>query len=198
MSWDSFNEKCEKFNRGAIVFSVIVIVGALAYGVLDKDERQKFVDEYNEAHPEAAAKAEYENTKEQGSQMSESEFKGNCTNINSNTSYKNLLRDPDNYKGTKVFVDLKIENTNLGETALGMTFAGDMIVGVTCSDPSLNLWLGDRYVFYDKRKGGPKLLVGDVVRVYGYFYDSEIFQTTGGSNVDAPVLEVQYIDFYNN
>lgn len=198
MSLDSFSEKCQKLINGITIGGVILFCAVVGTMIFDKDTRQEIADDYKKSHPEAAAKAKYEETKEEGAQMSEEDFKNSCTNINSNTSYKNLLRNPDSYKGDKVFVDLKIENTNLGVSDLSVNYENNTVSGATCSDPALNLWFGDRYVFCDNRKAGPKLLPGDIVRVYGYFYETELFDTTGENTVEAPVLEVRYIDFYGN
>ena len=196
MSGESFNEKVNKIVNRITIFVVCFFGIGVVYGLVDKDTRSEIVQDYYDSNPEKAAQKKYEETKHEGNAMDEEEFKSLCKNVSGSDSYRNLIRNSDSLKGTKVCADLKIENTNLGETAMGMSFSGNMVVGITCSNPSMNIWLGDRFAFNDERRAGPKLLVGDVVRVYGYFSGTEVFATTGGGNVEAPVLDIRYIDFY--
>lgn len=72
----------------------------------------------------------------------------------SDYKYKDILRNPSDYKGQRIVIDVKIYQVHDG-----YYFAN--------ANDEYGWWIGDTYCINDKSNGVTKILDGDVIRVYG-------------------------------
>lgn len=85
----------------------------------------------------------------------EQDYKNSCGRYN----YKDILRNPDNYKEERIKVELKVKSIH------EYGFLGDKYY--ICSASDEYGWNGDTYVVYDFRENDFKILEDDIICVYG-------------------------------
>lgn len=98
--------------------------------------------------------------------------------------WKDLCRYPDDYKGQKVQVEVKLQQSVSDKRWRGQT------------DDGTGWYMDDEYYLVDKRDSDAvKLLEGDVVIVYGEFTGLEtITRALTGVSSEVPRISVKYAD----
>lgn len=117
----------------------------------------------------------------QVSSMSEEEYKKSCKEI----SWKDLCRNPDNYKGNLVKVQVKIQQILRNKTWRAYSDSN-----------SDYLYMDDEYYLTDKRESGDtKILEDDIVIVYGEFDGvKDILRVITGTTSELPAINVRYAE----
>lgn len=117
---------------------------------------------------------------------SEEEFKAGCEFIN----YKDLLRNPDDYIGKKIVVDLKIAQVGIP----GGLFSDEEYMRAYSND-EYGYWMGDEYCLTDKRvTDDTKILVDDCITVYGVYQGTmEFSNALTGTASEYPVIDIHYM-----
>ena len=186
VSWNDFKEH-------PVATSIIVgIIIAVIWGMSDSGGVGEQSSSYSSSSSSYSSDSSSysrsaEPQVEEEPQISESDFKNSCIDVGSNSSYRELLRNPQGYYGRMVCLQVKLDNTNLG---------GGYMSAYT-QEPEFGTWMGDQYVLYDSRSGGLRLISEDIVNVYGYARGVEQFTTISGTVIDAPVIEIVYADILN-
>ena len=113
--------------------------------------------------------------------MSEEEYKKSCKEI----SWKDLCRNPDNYKGNLVKVQVKIQQILRNKTWRAYSDSN-----------SDYLYMDDEYYLTDKRESGDtKILEDDIVIVYGEFDGvKDILRVITGTTSELPAINVRYAE----
>lgn len=119
--------------------------------------------------------------------VSKDDFKNSCESI----SYKDLLRNPDDYIGKNIKIDLKISQVGIS----GGLFS-DVEYMRAYSNDEYDLWMGDVYVLTDGRTDdNTKILVDDIISVYGTFTGNTEFELAlTGTTEEYPVIDIKYMD----
>lgn len=119
--------------------------------------------------------------------LSEEEFKAACQEI----GYKTLLRNPDDYIGTKIVIVAKVQ-----QVMQGGLFDDNEYYRVQTDSDGYELYLDDEYFMYDTRPNDDtKILQGDVLRIYAEFNGTEtIARALTGTKEDIPAINAYYID----
>lgn len=120
-------------------------------------------------------------------EISEEDYKAECTTVD----YKELLRYPEKYEGTKVTLTVKISQI------MDANFSGSEKAWRTYTDNSgYNWYSDDEYYMLDKRDSDSlKLLEDDIVTVYGEFIGlEEITRALTSTTDELPKIEVKYAD----
>lgn len=114
------------------------------------------------------------------------EFISKCEEI----PYKTLARNPEDYIGSYIVLDVKIE-----QILQGGFFDPNQYYRVYTND-EYDLWLGDEYFMYDSRvESDMKLLETDIIKVYGKFLGTEtVTRALTNTKEDVPSFEAVYID----
>lgn len=119
--------------------------------------------------------------------LSEEEFRNSCTEL----SYKDILRNPDDYIGNNVVVTVKVAQTGIS----GSFFDTNEYMRAYSND-EYDWWMGDTYVLIDKRTTDTtKILQDDIITVYGTFVGTQEFTLAlTGTSEEYPVFEIKYMD----
>ena len=119
--------------------------------------------------------------------ISEEEFKAACQEI----SYKTLLRNPDEYIGTKIVIIAKVQ-----QVMQGGLFDDNEYYRVQTDSDGYELYLDDEYFMYDTRPNDDtKILQDDVLRIYAEFNGTEtVTRALTGTKEDIPSINAYYID----
>lgn len=136
---------------------------------------------------EATSTEEQVSTETAIPEISEDEFRAGCEAVN----YKDLLRNPDDYMGKDITITLKVSQTGIPGGFL------DSNEYIRCySNDEYNMWLGDVYVLVDGRTtDNSKILVDDVITVYGTFDGLQEFQLAlTGTTEEYPIIIIKYLD----
>ncbi len=117
---------------------------------------------------------------------SEEDFKASCESV----SYKDLLRNPDDYIGKKIVVDLKIAQVGIP----GGLFSEEEYMRAYSND-EYGYWMGDEYCLTDKRvTDDTKILVDDCITVYGVYQGTmEFTNALTGTASEYPVIDIHYM-----
>lgn len=110
-------------------------------------------------------------------ELPEKDFKKQCEKI----SYKDLARNPENYKGKAIKVQLRIEQVVDDHYLRAYSGKDDD-------------WYEDEYVLYDSRDNGDNLIEEDIVTVYGVYYGTETMERAIGGSDDIPCICLLYTE----
>lgn len=90
----------------------------------------------------------------------EEDYKNSCQEFN----YKDVLRNPDDYVGKRICIEIKISNVFSEDWSTPIKY----YFGYSKSDPDYEYYYGDRYAVFDYRYDNSlKLLQDDVIIVWG-------------------------------
>lgn len=120
-------------------------------------------------------------------EISEDAYKAQCRQMD----YKELFRYPDNYKGTKVMVKVRVAQI------ISANFSGSRKAWRAYTDNSgYGFYVDDEYYMLDKRgSSAVKILTDDIVVVYGEFTGlEEVTRALTGTTDEIPRIEVKYAD----
>ena len=196
---------CRKKQGGIVKWIVIVIVvlgviGAASSGGNDNSEPKQASntnvsnsitknDDVTESKSESETQIESEKESEeiqetQEETISEDEYKSLCEEY----SYKDVLRNPEDYVGNKIKITLKISTVH----EAGITNPTKYYFAYSKSDYG---WYGDRYAIYDKRaEQDPKLLTDDIITVWGEIADPEQTSSLIISSEELFVINMKYVE----
>lgn len=152
-----------------------------------EDSTTEVTTEAEEPTAEATTEAEEPTTEATTEEsISEDDFKNSCESL----SYKDLLRNPDDYIGKNIKIDLKISQVGIS----GGLFSDTEYMRAYSND-EYDLWLGDVYVLTDSRTDdSTKILVDDVISVYGTFTGlTEFEMALTGTTEEYPVIDMKYM-----
>lgn len=128
---------------------------------------------------------------DQAPELTPEEYKAQCKTVD----YKDLCRNPDKYQGEKVTVKVQIDQI-LDTSSL----ISDKAWRALTDNDGYGLFADDEYCMIDWRsEDSVKVLVGDVVIVYGEFAGMEMITREDSSNSEeVPRINVKYTDFAEN
>ena len=115
--------------------------------------------------------------------MSEADYKAACTTM----SYKDLARNADNIKGTKVAFTGEVFQVIFE----GDNIDSDYFIAVTPDE--YGLYFDNVYVLYNFGNGS-KLLEDDIVTFYGEVTGSYTYTSTSGATLTVPAVKAAYVD----
>ena len=119
-------------------------------------------------------------------EISEEEYKAMCGEL----PYKDLLRTPDDYIGSKIVLTVRINQI------LNEDFFSDekYYVGLTDND-GYEWYVDDKYVFTDGRQADDlKILEDDIVQIYGEFTGLKTFSNAlTSADEEVPVIDIKYL-----
>ena len=123
-------------------------------------------------------------TAEQKKQIEDS-FKATCREYTDDT-YESLMRE-DTKAGTRLCLEVKVVQKMEGIYTESYRVSGMKDV------------FDEEYVIYDYRDNDKtKILVGDILTIYGTFVDlAEFERSLTGNTVEIPTINAKYIDFVN-
>lgn len=105
-------------------------------------------------------------------------------------SYKDLARNPDDYIGCRIVLDVKIEQVIQGG------FLNNNEYYRVYTNDEYDWWMGDEYFMNDKRiDDDTRLLEDDIIRIYGeYAGTQEIKRALTGTKEYVPSINAYYIE----
>lgn len=181
-----------------VVISSIAIVGFLIFmfiGMLSPDTETATTEDIDsettteEITTEEPTTEEITTTEEPTTEaaVSAEDFKASCISI----SYKDLLRNPDDYVGQNIKIDLKIAQTGIPGSWLD---SGEYMRAYSKSD--YDLWYGDTYIIIDNRvDDDTKILVDDIITVYGTYEGvAEMELALTETTEEYPLIDMEYMD----
>lgn len=120
-------------------------------------------------------------------ELSENEYKAACEVI----PYKDLCRYPDQYVGTKIAVQVKVQ-----QIMDAGWLSNDNAWRVQTDNDGYGLYLDDEYYAIDKRaEGSVKVLTDDIVVIYGEFTGTtEVTRALTNTTDEIPSIDVKYAD----
>lgn len=120
-------------------------------------------------------------------ELSENEYKAACEAI----PYKDLCRYPDQYVGTKIAVQVKVQ-----QIMDSSWLSSDKAWRVQTDNDGYGLYLDDEYYAIDKRStDSVKILTDDIVVIYGEFTGTtEVTRALTNTTDEIPSIDVKYAD----
>ncbi len=116
---------------------------------------------------------------------SEEEYKASCEEY----SYKDVLRNPEQYVGKRVKVTVKISSVH------EQSWVNDTKYYFAYTESKYG-WHGDRYgVFEYRETQDPKLLTDDIITVYGEISDPQQTSSLIVTSEEVFCINMKYIDF---
>ncbi len=154
-------------------FGVIIgVLGVFLLAGLMGEESDSYTEQSKTAQTESTQTEETEKV------LSESEYKSKCKTY----TYKELARNPDNYKG--VTVSLKGEVIQVLESGknieLRLNIDGNYEETV--------------YVTYTLKEDEGRILEYDIVTIYGSFEGLYSYESVMGAEITLPQIAARYID----
>lgn len=149
----------------------------------DNPDAEKVTDEKTEEEKKAELKKEKAKKKKQ-----EKKFRESCEEYN----YKDVLRNPDDYVGKKVKIEVKISSVH-NESWLN---SDKYYFARSREDAEDDYFWGDEYAVIDKREDtdDPKLLEDDVIMVYGTIAEPEETKSLILNSEEVFCIDMKYVD----
>lgn len=118
---------------------------------------------------------------------SKEEFIASCQEI----SYKDMLRNPDNYIGERIVIVAKIQ-----QVLQGGWLDDNEYYRVQTDNDGYDWYFDDEYFMYDYRvDDDTKLLQDDILRIYAEFSGLEtVKRALSGNKEEVPAIKAYYID----
>lgn len=120
--------------------------------------------------------------------VAEAEYRDSCQAVD----YKDLCRYPDNYVGTKIYVEVKIYQI----MDVGGLFGNQTAWRGLTDNSGYDFYTDDEYYLLDKRPDGAvKVLKDDIVVIYGEFTGLEkVTRALTLTQEEIPSINVRYVD----
>lgn len=116
--------------------------------------------------------------------ISKEDYQAQCKEY----SYKELARNPNQYKGEKVKFTGKVIQVQ-------ESWGNSVILRVDVTKDEYGLWDDTIYVDYKyKDENESKILDDDIISIYGEFKGQKTYATVLGSSMSIPQIEAQYIE----
>lgn len=177
-----------------IGFVALVIIGAAAGGG-NSDTKQASNDNTNQANNSQTNEQKTEPSTEPKEETTPepeeiTESKEDFINSCQEYSYKDLARNPDNYIGCRIVLEVKIE-----QIVQGGFLDNNEYYRVYTND-EYDWWMGDEYFMNDTRvDDDTRLLEDDIIRIYGeYAGTQEVKRALTGTKEYVPSINAYYIE----
>ena len=120
-------------------------------------------------------------------ELSEADYKAACEVV----AYKDLCRYPDKYAGTKIVIQVKVQ-----QIMDASWLSNDKAWRVQTDNDGYGLYLDDEYYAIDKRSADSvKILTDDIVVIYGEFTGTtEVTRALTNTTDEIPSIDVKYAD----
>lgn len=103
-------------------------------------------------------------------------------------NYKEILRNPQRYKDTKIKITTRIKATGEGVVGYGDTCYLSLV-----KDDSG--WYGNKYILIDLRENGDKITEGETLTIYGEFVGAEkVSSDKIKTDTEVPIIKMYYAD----
>ena len=163
---------------------------AVASGSAINSESKEPTEEEIKAKEEAEKKAEKEAKKKEKAkkEKQEKKFRESCKEY----KYKDVLRNPGDYVGEKVKIEVKISSVH-NESWLN---SEKYYFARSREDAEDDYFWGDNYAVIDKREDtdDPKLLDDDVIMVYGTIAEPEETKSFILNSQELFCIDMKYVD----
>lgn len=161
------------------VFLVLIVIGIIAGGNDESNDTKKVSETSSSNSKNITTKV----TTTRNPEEEKSEFISQCQTI----GYKEIARNPDNYKGTKAKFVGKVIQVQEG-------MFDSVILRVNVTKGEYDIWDDTVYVDYTYSKGESKILEDDIITMYGTLKGSKSYTTVLGAKVTIPKLDAKYIE----
>ena len=104
-------------------------------------------------------------------------------------NYKDISRQPDNYKGKKAKFNGKVI-----QVSEGIFNSKKVTLRVAVTKGSYGIWDDPVYVTYTYSKGEDKILEDDIINMYGTIEGTESYFSVLGAYITIPAFKAKYID----
>lgn len=174
-----------------IIVVVIGLIGSCFGGNSESDENatstnNTSIESSNDSNEQATSEETTEETAEETLAESKEEFISSCQEI----SYKDLLRNPENYVGQRIKIVVKIQ-----QVLQGGWLDDNEYYRVQTDNDGYELYLDDEYFMYDYRvDDNTKLLQDDILEIYAEFAGLEtVKRALTGTSEEIPAIKAYYV-----
>lgn len=174
-----------------IIVVVIGLIGSCFGGNSESDENatstnNTSIESSNDSNEQATSEETTEETAEETLAESKEEFISSCQEI----SYKDLLRNPENYVGQRIKIVAKIQ-----QVLQGGWLDDNEYYRVQTDNDGYELYLDDEYFMYDYRvDDNTKLLQDDILEIYAEFAGLEtVKRALTGTSEEIPAIKAYYV-----
>lgn len=174
-----------------IIVVVIGLIGSCFGGNSESDENatstnNTSIESSNDSNEQATSEEITEETAEETLAESKEEFISSCQEI----SYKDLLRNPENYVGQRIKIVAKIQ-----QVLQGGWLDDNEYYRVQTDNDGYELYLDDEYFMYDYRvDDNTKLLQDDILEIYAEFAGLEtVKRALTGTSEEIPAIKAYYV-----
>lgn len=178
-----------------IIVVVIGLIGSCFGGNSESDENatstnNTSIESSNDSNEQATSEETTEETTEETAEEtlaeSKEEFISSCQEI----SYKDLLRNPENYVGQRIKIVVKIQ-----QVLQGGWLDDNEYYRVQTDNDGYELYLDDEYFMYDYRvDDNTKLLQDDILEIYAEFAGLEtVKRALTGTSEEIPAIKAYYV-----
>ena len=173
----------------AIILALIMVINLKD---VDKDKSNEHIAEKTEIskskNPDEQQKVKTNPSQKPSKKKTEAEKKKKYVKSCTSYNYKDVLRNPDKYIGNRVKEKLKISSVHekswLNSTKYYFAYSND----------EYDLWTGNEYVIFDKRKKqSPKLLEDDIIEVYGEIAEPEDTVSLIVNSSEVFAIDMKYV-----
>lgn len=183
-------EKPKKKSSGfttALVLIFIFIICSFGF-LIRSDEEDKPSSDKNETKPQVESSAPIETVESSESQEpeeSEEDYKASCS---SDYKYKDVLRNPENYIGQRIVLDVKVTSVHKEGilTPVEYFFAR--------TNDEHDWWFGDAYGIFNYTDGELKILSDDVIRVWGEISEPQDTQSIIVNSEERFCVDMKYVE----
>lgn len=142
--------------------------------ITKEEEKRKKEEEISKKEAEEKAKKEQEET----------EFKASCSTY----TFKEIARNPQKNKGSKVKLTGKVVQTIYG------SYETDLRVNITKEGTYSTFYTDTIYVVYFPEIGEDKILEDDIITLWGTSEGDYTYTSTLGTEVNLPLISAKYIE----
>ena len=127
--------------------------------------------------------------KEEAPQKTKEEIKAEYIAACQVYDYKEIARQPDQYKGNKARFRGKVI-----QVSEGIINSKKVDLRINVTEGEYGLWDDTIYVKYTYKDGEPKVLEDDIVNIYGTIEGTTTYVSVLGSKITIPSLKAEYIE----
>ena len=151
------------------------------------EEEQKREEELIRQQEEQKRKEEEQRKKEEQEKQNIINYKQSCVNYN----YKEIARNPDNYKGKKVKFTGEVIQVQEG-------FLNTVVLRINVTKNEYDFYEDTIYCTYTYSENESKILEEDIITLYGECKGDTTYTSIFGQSITIPKVEIKYIELVNN
>lgn len=151
------------------------------FGEETEEERAERIRIENEKKMEEQKRKEEE--EKERKEQKEHDFKASCSTY----TFKEIARNPENFKGTNVKLTGEVIQTIYG------TYSTVLRVNITKEGNYTTYYSDTVYVTYYPEQGEDKILEDDIITIWGTSKGDTSYTTTMGGTITLPHIEAKYI-----